>query len=99
VDLGAERIVRAITFAVRWRHAEVPERMTVEVSSDGSTWSTAWENWTGALVLSAAIDDQRDVIVEIPVQDARARYIRIQPSPRWLPGELRVHAATSSPSP
>ena len=98
-DLGAESLVRGLSFAVRWRHGELPERMTVEVSQDGSSWTTAWESWTGGLVLSAALQNQRDVVVEIPVQDERARFVRIQPSPRWLPGELRVHGAISPPSP
>ena len=98
-DLGSEQTVRALSFAVRWRHAELPERLTVDVSPDGSSWTPAWEHWTGALVLSAAIQNQRHVVVQIPLQDPRARYIRIRPSPRWLPGELRVHGAISAPSP
>ena len=91
-DLGSGTVVRSISFAARWRYADVPERMTVETSMDGIAWSTAWEDWTGALLLTAAIKDQRGVPVEIPLPDVAARFIRIQPSPRWLPGELRVHA-------
>jgi hypothetical protein len=92
-DLGASRVVRSISFAARWRYADVPERMTVETSMDGMAWSTAWEDWTGARLLAAAVQDQRAVPVQIPLPDVGARFIRIQPSPRWLPGELRVHGA------
>jgi hypothetical protein len=90
-DLGEERVVRSISFAARWRYADVPERMTIETSGDGITWSTAWEDWTGARLLSAALADQQAIRVRIPLPDVSARYLRIQPSPRWLPGELQVH--------
>lgn len=94
-DLGGERIVRSISFAARWRYADVPERMTIETSMDGTTWTPAWEDWTGARLLAGAVADQRAVVVRIPLPDIPARFLRIQPSPRWLPAELRVHGAGS----
>jgi hypothetical protein len=89
-DLGAVRIVRAVTIALRWRYAEIGPRLSIETSNDGVTWSPAWESWTGGLALTAALEDQRTVPMTIYLPDVRARYVRLTPVPLWVDRELTV---------
>ncbi len=92
VDLGAERTVRTLEFAVRWHYEDLGRRMAVEASTDATNWSTVWEDWTGGPTLAAALADPLVVPVRIALPDVGARYLRIHPAPRWLARELRVLA-------
>ncbi|OFW21173.1 MAG: hypothetical protein A3G21_11110 [Acidobacteria bacterium RIFCSPLOWO2_12_FULL_66_21] len=89
-DLGSERIVRLVEFPLRWHYPELGERLAIEVSTDGRAWSTAWEDWTGAAALSAALRDERDVPVRLTIRDVPARYVRVHPAPPWLYRELTI---------
>jgi hypothetical protein len=66
-------------------------RMTVETSSDGTTWTTAWDGWTGEPALTAALEDPRVVLVKLPLPDVLARYLRVTPIPAWAARELEAH--------
>lgn len=90
-DLEHVQTVRALAFATRWRHAEIPEQLTIETSVDGHTWTTVWENWTGGIVLAGALQDQHEVPFRIVLPDVNARYVRISPVPRWVVGEMAVY--------
>jgi hypothetical protein len=90
IDLGNPRVVRGVAFNVRWRYAELGERLRIEQSDDGQVWQQAWLGWTGALAVAAAIEDPLLVPVRVALPDIRARYLRIYPAPRWLGRELTV---------
>ncbi|HEY0873108.1 MAG TPA: hypothetical protein VGD94_06510 [Vicinamibacterales bacterium] len=92
IDLGAERTVRAITIALRWRYAEIGAKLTVETSPDGVNWSQVWEDWTGERALAGALEDQRLIPMRIYLDDVRARYIRVTPAPPWVAHELTASA-------
>ncbi|MEX1129095.1 MAG: hypothetical protein WEB50_11060 [Vicinamibacterales bacterium] len=92
LDLGAPQLVRGVTINLRWRHAEVDARMRVDISVDGNAWVTAWDDWTGAPALAAALEDQRVVPMRIYLPDVRARFIRLSPIPAWVAQESTVHA-------
>jgi hypothetical protein len=92
VDLGAERTVRAITIALRWRYNEIGAKLTVETSSDGANWTTVWEDWTGEAALAGALEDQRVTPMRIYLDDVRARYLRVTPAPPWVAHELTASA-------
>lgn len=92
VDLGAVRTVRTVEFLVRWHYEELGRRMSIEASPDGTSWSTAWEDWTGGPTLAGALEDPLLVPVRIGLADVDARYLRIRPAPRWLGRELKVLA-------
>lgn len=91
IDLGQPRVVRTIGFPLRWHYREIGRRLTIEGSSDGHTWSTLWEDWTGGPALAAALVDPFDVPVRITMADVATRYLRVHPIPPSLRHELRVY--------
>ena len=90
IDLERSRVVRGVTFNLRWHYRELGERLLVERSDDGQSWEQAWIGWTGALAVAAAIEDPLVAPVRVPLPDIRARYLRVYPAPRWLARELTV---------
>jgi hypothetical protein len=92
LDLGQQRTVRTIAFPVRWHYGELATRLTIEASSDRARWFTAWEDWTGAPTLRAALSDPVVVPVRVMLPDVQARYIRVRPAPLWLQREITAHA-------
>jgi hypothetical protein len=91
VDLGSERVVRALRIPLRWRHEEIGPRLGVETSTDGVVWTAVWEDWTGEAELSAALEDQLMVPMTIYLPDLTARYIRLT-APEWVANEIAVFA-------
>jgi F5/8 type C domain-containing protein len=91
VDLGHPRVVRTIGFQLRWHYREIDRRIAIHGSSDGETWSTLWEDWTGGPALAAALIDPLEVPVRITLPDITTRYLRVHPVPPWLRRELRVY--------
>lgn len=90
IDLGSQRTVRTVAFPLRWHYAELAERLVIETSIDGATWTTAWEEWTGGLALAGALENALENPVRITLPDVTARYIRVHPAPRWMTRELKV---------
>jgi hypothetical protein len=90
IDLGENRIVRAIAFALRWHYAEIGERLAIEASEDGQEWRQVWLGWMGEPAVAAAIEDPLLVPIRLPLADIRARFLRIHPAPRWLARDLEV---------
>ena len=90
LDLLTPQVVRAVTFNLRWHYPELGERLRIDRSDDGRVWKQAWLGWTGGLALTGAIADPLIVPIRIPLDDIRARYVRIYPAPYWMGRELRV---------
>ena len=80
--------MRAVTINLRWRYAEVGPRMTIESSTDGTAWTTAWEGWIGDAALTGALLDQQLAPMTIYLPDVRTRYLRVSPAPPWVGREL-----------
>ena len=93
VDLGAEHVIRAIEFDLHERYEDVAPRSRIEVSTDGTTWTPAWEGWTGGLALAGTLEDQIRAPLRIPLPDLSARYLRIRPAPPWVADAIRVIGA------
>jgi hypothetical protein len=91
IDLGAERVVRTIGFDMRDRYVDFDVRIALETSVDGVTWTTVWEDWTGAPALSAVLRDPRSAPVRITLPDVTARYVRFGPAPAWMWREIRFY--------
>jgi hypothetical protein len=90
VDLGSEQTIRGIEFDLGDRYEDVAPRSRVEVSTDGSAWTPAWEGWTGGYALAGTLEDQRRAPLRLPLPDVRARYLRIRPAPPWVAEAIRV---------
>jgi hypothetical protein len=71
-----------------------PERLRIDVSSDGSQWTPAYDDRPALQVYRAAIRDPRRIPVAFPIERDGVRFIRLAPgsdSPReWAIPELRV---------
>jgi hypothetical protein len=87
LDLSTTRVVRSITFPLRWRYEELGERIQIDASEDGQAWRTVWRDWTGGPAMAAALEDPLVVPVRIALNDVRTRYLRIYPAPAWLERE------------
>ena len=92
LDLGDTRTVRTIGFPVRWHYGELATRLTVETSNDRVNWSSAWDDWTGASTVAAALVDPVLVPVHLTLPDVQARYVRVRPAPVWLHREITAYA-------
>ena len=92
LDLGEPRTVRTIGFGVRWRYAELATRLTIDASLDRTTWSTVWDDWTGAPVVAGALVDPIGVPVRLTLPDVQARYVRLRPAPRWMLREIAAYS-------
>ena len=93
LDLAGPRTVRTIGFALRWHYAELATRLTIDASMDRVTWSTVWNDWTGAPVIAAALLDPVLVPVRLTIPDVQARYLRVRPAPRWMQREIAAYSA------
>lgn len=88
LDLGSERVVRAVNINLRWRYAEMGTEMLVESSTDGVAWTKVWDGRTGGAMLQAALQDQRVVPMKTYLPDVRARYVRVSTVPHWVVREM-----------
>ncbi len=91
IDLRGERTVRTIAFDLLDRYVDFDARVGFQVSGDGTTWTPAWEGWTGAPALAAMLHDPRRAPVRITLPDVRARYVRLDNAPGWLWEEIRFY--------
>ena len=89
-DLGESRTVRTIEFPLRWHYSRFGERLEVEASTDGLSWTVVSRDWTGGRALAGALENPRLVPFRLPLPDITARYLRIHPAPDWMISELRV---------
>jgi hypothetical protein len=92
LDLGQQRTVRTMAFPVRWHYGELATRLTMEASIDRASWSTVWEDWTGAPTLRAALADPVVVPIRLTLPDIHARFIRVRPAPLWMQREIAAYA-------
>ena len=77
LDLGAERVVRAIELRTRGHVVLLRATLRIETSIDGSAWTLAADEPTGGLAFVGALADPLGVPVRITVPDVRARFLRI----------------------
>ncbi|MEO5897306.1 MAG: hypothetical protein ABIS06_16575 [Vicinamibacterales bacterium] len=91
IDLGRPEIIRTVAFPVRWHFQEMGARFAVEASDDGAQWTTVWYDWTAALAIAGALEDQKEAPFRITLPDVRARYLRVHPAPPWLAREIAIY--------
>jgi hypothetical protein len=71
-----------------------PRSMTVELSKDGNTWTSAWQGPTAERSVAAAIDNPRVVPLTVDFPAQPAQYVRVTQTGHsrdpWIVGELRI---------
>lgn len=91
LDLGEIRTVRTIGFPLRWHYGELDNRMRIQGSENGRTFTTVWEDYTGGASVAAALEDPREAPVRLTLPDVRVRYVRIYPAAAWLQREIAAY--------
>lgn len=92
LDFGERRTVRTLGFPVRWHYGELATRLIVETSMDRTVWLPAWDDWTGAPALAAALEDPIVVPVRLTLPDVQGRYLRVRPAPVWMEREIGAYS-------
>ena len=75
--------------------ADFPRRLVVELSEDGVSWSTVWEDDTALMTYVAALEMPRTVPLRIPLGNRRAQHVRMRQTGAdrtyyWTIAELKV---------
>jgi len=76
-DLGATRHVSGVLLCQGTYASQYPRELSVDVSSDGTTWSTTWSGRTAMLTFEGALADPRAVPIGISIQ-RDARFVRLR---------------------
>ena len=98
VDLGAPKQVEGIETQIAGYLADFPRGFAVDVSEDGSTWTTAWEGETALMAYVAALEMPRTVPLRFPLGNRRAQYIRMRQTGAdriyyWTIAELKIYGS------
>ncbi len=97
VDLGSPARVCAVRLAV-FTSLPVypyPRFLTVTTSVDANAWNTAFAGSTAGLAARGALEQPRDLWINVPLRSEAARFIRLrlekthEPAPWFIP-EMRV---------
>ncbi len=91
LDLGTPRTVRTVAFPLRWHFRELDPRIRIQGSTDGTTWTTVWEDWTGGPAVAAALEDPLGAPVRLTIPDREMRYVRVYPAETWLQRDIAVY--------
>jgi hypothetical protein len=76
-DLGTVRSVSGLVNGLGPYATDAPRSLHIEVSEDGSRWTTAWEGSTGALALRAAFEAPARMDVRVTFEPVSGRHVRI----------------------
>ena len=76
---------------MRHRYEDLAERIRIETSEDGNTWTESWLGWTGGLAVEGTLEDPLLAPIRIPLPAIHARYVRIYPASAWMRKEVTIH--------
>ncbi len=98
VDLGAPKQVEGIETQIGGYLADFPRGFAVDLSEDGSTWTTAWEGEPALMAYVAALEIPRTVPLRFPLGNRRAQYIRMRQTGAdrvyyWSIAELKIYGS------
>ncbi len=91
LDLGEVRTVRTIGFPLRWHYGELDNRIRIQGSADGRTFTTVWEDYTAGAAVAAALASPLEAPVHFTLPDVSMRYVRIYPAAAWLQREVTAY--------
>jgi hypothetical protein len=86
-DLRTPHAVRGIELTTNGNLVRLPKDLHVQTSVDGVTWTTAFEDRPGGLVLIGALRLPRAMPIRLDLGDVAARYVRVN-TPAFRPGAL-----------
>lgn len=96
VDLGSIRTVAGVTMSLGEWARDFPRHLAIDLSSDGSAWSTAWDGKTVTMSMLAALAGPRECAIRIAFAPLDARFVRLRSLAEhknlWRVAELTVHA-------
>jgi hypothetical protein len=76
-DLGATRRVSGLLLCLGTYASQYPRNLVVDISLDGTTWTTAWSGPTAMLAYEGALADPRAVPIAIALS-RDARFVRLR---------------------
>ena len=95
-DLETTQDVAGVTLWLGGRPQDYPRRLSIEVTTDGSSWTRVWEGSGAGPSFLAAINQPRDkpVVFAFPAVAARAVRLRqlSESSYLWFVGEAQIHS-------
>ena len=97
IDLGASKQIEGVETLIGGYLADFPRALTIEVSSDGTTWEVAWQGKPALMTYISALETPRTVPLRFPV-NRNARLIRLRqtdadPVFYWSIAELHVYGS------
>jgi hypothetical protein len=95
VDLGRSHMVNGVQMLIAGFNTDFPRTLSIETSSDGTTWAPAWSGATGLVALSAALEDPLNVPMPFLFDPRQARHLRFTEGETdekyyWSVAELRI---------
>src|SRR5262249_24277276 len=98
LDLGGVQRPCSIRMSIGRFVASYPRALSVASSLDGMSWTTSFNGKLGGAALMAAIDRPLDPVIELPVREEPARFVRIQlesdqPKMAWILTDVAVTAS------
>ena len=95
LDLGSERVVNGAELLIAGFVADFPRQLSIETSSDGTAWSTAWTGDAALIALSAALEDPLNIPMPFVFEPRKARFLRFtelasEETYYWSVAELRI---------
>lgn len=98
VDLGSVARACSVRLTLGSHTGSYPRALNVATSSDGDRWDNVSDGKLGGAAVRAAIDRPRHAMIELPLLDHAARFIRLQlianqPRIAWLVTEIAVTAS------
>lgn len=95
LDMGVARSVAGASLALGSSIGAYPRRMAVEVSNDGTTWTTAWEGAGLGPTIAGIMRTPRESRVVLSFSTTTARYVRLRLTANaqasWTVAEAEVH--------
>ncbi|MGE3473957.1 MAG: discoidin domain-containing protein [Vicinamibacterales bacterium] len=98
-DLGRELEVGGVTHAIGDYQMDFPRLLAIDISVDGTAWTTAWQGPTYAETFTAFVRHPRSASLEFTFRPAPARFVRLRQLDSferiWRLSELTIHAPHS----
>ena len=95
LDLGAVQQVAGVSHAIGDYFLDFPRHLAIDLSVDGSAWTTVWDSPTWGPMVRAWVRAPREADMRIPFPTQAARYLRIRQTEdhfrMWRISELGVH--------